>query len=1111
MALGEAFTIMAVLEATDRMSSVIEKIDGSLEQFSETAKVASESAEAAGASIDESLLQTASGADAVDLATAQLESARARLTLATNAQADAERVLLAAQQAGTAQGEADAVAIDAQVAAADALSAAQENVAKAAAAAADAQARAAAVAQAQSAADDEAAASGDAAAASQDKVAASSDDAAASSGTASKAFGIAGLAVAAIGYESVKAAGNFQSLSEHLVTDAGESQSQLAGVQAGILKISTATGTSTTDLVNGMYHIESAGYHGAAGLQVLTTASEGAKVGGADLDTVSKALVGSMNAYGVSSSGATGMMNQLIATVGAGDMKMQDLASAMSSVTAVAAAAHIPFDQVGGAIATMTAQGMSANQATQDLGHTIGSLSNPNNVQIQEMQAMGLSSNQVATDLGKQGLTGTFAELTNAVLAHTRGSQVLISTFKTSTQAAADANTMIKSMPPNLQKLAQSYMGGSITAAQWSKDLKGLSTTQEPMMAQFGTLANKSNSFNAQLAAGGPAAQTYNAAMSKMMGGTVGLNTALMLTGTHTTTFNQNVATISAAAASGGNSVANWGAIQETFNQKMDRLKASVGAAGIAIGQVLLPIVSKVADVVVSVVGPMASWISQNQKLVGIAITAAGVIGAVVLAVKAWTLATKLWAAAQAFAADAMAAFNAVMDADPIVLLAVAVAALAVGVIYAYTHFKTFRDIVQDVFRAVETAAVDTWHVLEAVWDSVVDAAQAVGDALVSAWDAVVGAARAVGTALSDAWRGIEQVATTIWNAISGFFERWWKVLLFIFAPGIYLILAIWKAFHQQIEAFCVAVWNAVAGFLEGVWDGIKVVADAAWSLIKMLIVTPIEETWTEIERVWTTVSGWLSAAWAAISGVAATAWNAIYRAVIAPVERIFTDVSSWLGKIVGAVTTAFNGALSFVQSIGGKIGAVFADAGTWLLAAGKAILEGLLSGLKGAWNDVTSFVGGIGNWISSHKGPISVDAVLLVPHGKAIMGGLLSGLSSQMPALESTLGAVTKSISGTFGQQYSTGITASVAAQIAGSAQGASALGAAGGGGAGFPPVGAGLAALTGSGSSATPEIHIHLDGDYTLMTDQDIDKFAQKVGQRLATSIGPSGGVRF
>jgi TP901 family phage tail tape measure protein len=61
--------------------------------------------------------------------------------------------------------------------------------------------------------------------------------------------------------------------------------------------------------------------------------------------------------------------------------------------------------------------------------------------------------------------------------------------------------------------------------------------------------------------------------------------------------------------------------------------------------------------------------------------------------------ATKIWTGIQA-------AFNLVMDMNPIALVVIAIAALVAGVIYAYTHFKVFRDIVNGVFEWLKAAVM---------------------------------------------------------------------------------------------------------------------------------------------------------------------------------------------------------------------------------------------------------------------------------------------------------------------------------------------------------------------------------------------------------------------
>jgi phage-related protein len=1195
--LGTAFTILAVLEAHDKISGVIEKIDGVLDSFSDTAKKAADSAAAAGAKIDESLLQTASGADAVELADARLAEAQNKLTASTLAQANAEKALLEAR-ASIASDEELATAADALAAAqgraADAateLSAAQaglksavaakasedelaiataavtaaqeravvattelteaqerqaalvtsEDAAKAADALTAAEKRTASATSEASAAQkaqidtqraavlatDEGAAAADAQAAAQAKEAEAAKASADANAMASKAMTIGAIAVAAIGYESIKAAGNFQSLTEHLVTDAGESQGNLKKVQAGILAISVATGTSTTDLANGMYHIESAGYHGAAGLTVLKTAAEGAKVGGADLDTVSRVLVGSMNAYRVAGSGATAMMNEMIATTGAGDMKMEDLASSLSAVTPVAAAAHISFAQVGGAIATMTAQGMTAQQATQDLAHSISSLQNPNAVQTKEMQSLGINVDDLSTKMGSRGLTGTYNVLIKAITAHMGpAGTVIMSAFNNSTQAAASANTMIKAMPSSLQSLAKAYLAGSITQNQWTTDLKGLPPIQAAAMKQFGTLADKTKQFSSQLTSGGPAAQTFSAALSKMTGGTTGLKTALMLTGSHASTFAANVKTVSDAATKGGKNVDNWSKIQGTFNQKLAVAKAAVEAAGVSIGTVLLPVVSKIVGYVVNIIGPMATWISKNQGLIK---TILEFVGPIVALLGAFLTAVKIID----FVKGAFMALKIVMMENPWILLAIAVIAIAIII---YKNWGAISKFLEGIWHWIAKTAESIWNPIakffEGLWDDISnifnEAVSTVvgiikdwyplilgilsgGILLLPAlifkyWDQISGFFTKIGhdvlSALTEAWDAVTKVTSTVWNAILGFFKKWWPLLLVIFALPIAVIMAIWNHFGNDIMSAAQSTWNAIAGFFETIWNAISSTAQTVWNAVSGFF----EGLWKGIESVaqsvWNAISGFLSTVWHAISSAADTAWTELMvlgREMDSFLEGIWKHIASiaesgW-NLVKTYIITPITSAWQTLVRIGGDIVNAISDAlhkawdavkdvGSWFLQIGSDIVNGIISGVENAggslFSSLENLAGGALNAAKHFLGINSPSKLFADNVGKSIPEGIAKGINDHASLAHKAV------------QALSSGLTATAHTAVTGS----------------LSLAGSGLTAMGAGGGAGSGGLVLQIDlRGATITNQQAINQLADTIGKAVVKKLAPAG----
>jgi TP901 family phage tail tape measure protein len=792
----------------------------------------------------------------------------------------------------------------------------------------------------------------------------------------------AGVAVAGV---SIRMAGDFQASMLKLTTTAGESEANLNMVSEGVKKLAVETGTSTKQLADGMYLVESAGFHGADGLTVLRAAAEGARAEQAPLAEVSNAVTSALKSYHLPAEQATTITNQMVAAVGAGKMTFSEFSSSLATVLPIASSAHVGFDQVGGAIATLTNHGTSAREATQELAFSIRSLQAPNNVAVAEMQRLGLSSIDISTKLGERGLTGTIDLLQQAVLQHMGpAGTVLLNTFNTSKQAAQDANAMIASMPKSLQDVAKEFQAGKISMGDWRSTLKGLPVDQANLASQFATLINKSQGFNQQLKAGGPSEETFNASMKKMMGGATGLNTALMLGGENMGDFEKNVKTVGAAGKDAGKDITGWADIQKTFNFQMSQLKERLETAAITIGTKLIPVVLSVTNF----------FLQHKTVAEGLAVVIGGVLTAAVLsfatgavvgavkgiadigkglaaattAVRDFELGQKLAAAASKVMAAAQAALNMVMDANPIVLIVIALAALVAGLVYAYNHSEAFRRIVQAAFHAVEQAAVSVWHTLQSIWS------------------AVAGAAATVWHGIEAAWNAIASVTTAVWNGISAFFKKWWPLLLVIFFPVLAIIIAIWNHFHEQIISVAKTVWNAVSDFCVGAWNYLMEAARFAWGLVHDYVVQPTEKAWRKVQSLWSEASAWLSGKWHEIEAFAGAIWDGIKQKVVDPAMDLWHKVSDIFNQISQVINKAFDDAWNYVSNLAGKF---------WQL--GKDIVMGIVKGVKdGAGYLFDSLKGLAEGALNKAKDFLGINSPskLFADHvGKSIPEGIAKGV----------------------------------------------------------------------------------------------------------------------
>lgn len=111
------------------------------------------------------------------------------------------------------------------------------------------------------------------------------------------------------------------------------------------------------------------------------------------------------------------------------------------------------------------------------------------------------------------------------------------------------------------------------------------------------------------------------------------------------------------------------------------------------------------------VLSTAGSALGVTSKLVS-DISGAGGLAGWLKQIKLVTIAQKIWNGVQVV-------FNIIMRANPIGLIITAIGLLVVGVIYAYKHFKWFRDFVDGVWKLIQAGAVVLWHGLQKGWDAV--------------------------------------------------------------------------------------------------------------------------------------------------------------------------------------------------------------------------------------------------------------------------------------------------------------------------------------------------------------------------------------------------------
>lgn len=263
---------------------------------------------------------------------------------------------------------------------------------------------------------------------------------------------------------------------------------------------------------------------------------------------------------------------------------------------------------------------------------------------------------------------------------------------------------------------------------------------------------------------------------------------------------------------------------------------------------------------------------------------------------------------------------------------------------------------------------------------------------------------------LKNAWNGLSQAATklwqsvlkslkpilvqlrTLWTQFQVFFKAMWNLLKPVVIPVFNFIKQYITTVMRNIMTVIKTMMSVIKSVFSAGWNALKIVVSTVWNAIRTIISTSLSVVTGLLKAGTALMRGDWSGAWNAIKGVTSSIWHGIASVINTSMNGIVNIARTIMNGMKNVFSSVWNGIKGIFQN---NINFIKSVTHVDLGAQGRAIMNSFLSGLKGAWESVKSFVGGIGKWIKAHKGPISYDEQLLIPAGQAIMSGLNGGLTT--------------------------------------------------------------------------------------------------------------------
>lgn len=210
-------------------------------------------------------------------------------------------------------------------------------------------------------------------------------------------------------------------------------------------------------------------------------------------------------------------------------------------------------------------------------------------------------------------------------------------------------------------------------------------------------------------------------------------------------------------------------------------------------------------------------------------------------------------------------------------------------------------------------------------------------------------------------WNAVKKIASGVWDFIKGAFKVFINIGIFkVLGVGLKAIRALWKGAWNGIKSVGSSILKAIANFIKsifngirstisGVVNGIRNFISSGFRFIQNIIRSVMFATRAIIQGVWNTIRSVISGAVNGVRSIVSRGFNAVRSTVSSIFNSVRSRISSIWNGIRSSVSNAISGLMSRVRSIRSSITGFFSGAGSWLVGAGRNLLEGLARGVREA------------------------------------------------------------------------------------------------------------------------------------------------------------------
>lgn len=798
-----------------------------------------------------------------------------------------------------------------------------------------------------------------------------------------------------VGVAAAKVGGDFEAQMSRVKAISGATGDTFEQMKQQAIDLGAKTAFSAKESAAGMETLASAGFSAQEIMKAMPGLLDLAAVSGGDVALASENTATALRGFGLEASEAGHVADVFARAAADTNAEVGDMGEALKYVAPVANSMGISLEETAAAIGIMSDAGIKGSQAGTTLRGALSRLARPTKAMQDTMDNLGVSFYDAD---GKMKPLKTQVELLKKAfegLTPEQQQNALVTLY--GQESLSGMMALIDKGPDSLGKLTKSLKDSDGAADDMARTMQdNMNSSIEQMFGAFESAAIVIQKILA------PSIKKVADAISGLV-----------------EKFVSAPESIQKLVVAIGLIVASIGPLLLIFGQVVVTLqRVKVGFTAIQAGLALM-----------------------GTSMSGVILPVLGIVAAISALIAIGVLVYKNW--------DKIAAFGKQVWKN--ITMFVSDTANSIKKVWKSTGewfnnlWKSIKEGADNVWTTIQEAPgkaadwiknkwTETKEFFSSIWDGIKEAAS-------SAWEGIVNILAPYVIAIKNVFQPMIDFFTNLWSQIGSIAGSAWEIIKTAVMGPILLLIDLITGNFNQLKEDASMLWTTLTTNIQNIITTFVDIVVGYYTSLKDTVINIWNVLASTIKDVWNSFTTWIKETTNNIVNSIKQGWSNLkqgtidlFNNMIQGAKDLWNSFKAWFINLVigtkdniiqgwenlkqGTIDTfnnLVNGAQEAWDNLVNAVSDTVDRVTGWfdnlknidLLAAGKAIMDSFLEGLQNAWKSVQDFVGGIGDWIREHKGPIQYDRKLLIPAGQAIMNGLHKGLMGGFNDVQNTVGSM--------------------------------------------------------------------------------------------------------